>query len=1178
MKNRDCLSFALCPITVSTTDYCSVLFAKLLMLSFEPGNDSSSVNHDLRTGISGEALGSPSREYQYCTIINQHVQATVFLEHQHHLHDNLVEERGTKSHVSRLDVVCSKDHMTVHMFFDTPFYGVVFSHSSPHHQRCVHVGPRAGVTDFSFDIRYDSCGTVEDLSGQFHENTIVIQYGEDILEAWDEAKRLRCEWLESFDKQSSKPTLAISDIEIVELNFQGDDIDCWMEVQEGKGPWARQVGGLVPIGSPLTLVIAINDNSREFDMRVKQCTASDGTGSEIQLTDQSGCILRPSLLTPFAKIRDFGGKATSSPILTSTHSNFQTISMQNLHTLESKKHQKLVELTKSNPSTIHQVAASTTARKVAAPPPAHKITPPSSAHQVAPPSLAQHVAPPSLAHKVAPPSLALKAAPSSPKDPQKPQRPQYLTQIPAHILQKSKSELGTLKKETNLSKEFKSEIQSSATNVHIIPEETKTHVHHGHHVHSEVEPVPIGHYHKIIGHDAHWNSEEVKIQDEQYFRHHIPPVKGPSLGEPKPEPAAWSADEVRSLTKEEVIHHHSGSKLLDNHQHISLQNEHIRIPLSEHKVIHPYPGSKLLDNHQHVSLENEHIRIPLSEQEVIHPHPGSKLIDNHQHISIKNEHISNPLSEQEVIHPHPGSKLIDNHHISIKNEHIRIPLFEQKAIHPYPGSKLVDNHHYIPIREDHLKPPQVPQPEPAAWSADDVRVLKKEEVFHPHISDHHVVHFKKELDRLAVSKEIFDDHKHHSLSQEPKPEPAPWTFDEVGPMHNPGLFNKHIEQEKLQEPKPEPAPWTLDEVKPLTKEDLKVHSLNYKLKSHSHHSEALPVYKESVHPPSPVPVYIPKYTPAPSNMSMTGPMMMKMMMTMPTLLPFTYQTARWPQKSSARHLRTDKRNYPYPIPQFTHQQQMMMSVIADRRMDGDDGDLQYELHPRSHHNLSDSSTTEKDESLYQSHQTDITKPILIGETATSKDTVQQPPSESQETNTFGDSMDKSSHISSDSSEDQKSDSSGATRPPITGFVPPSLDIDLQNNPKATDRTAHNPRALNRRRRSSEPVFGVKQKFQAIALSDLAFEFNMTRDRTAIFKGRREEIIYGICMSPASMSAGIGFILILILCSLIASLALYEHSWRLKNKTSHLSLLTKTFNGRLESLYRVSRSHPNSSVQ
>ncbi|PRD36006.1 UNVERIFIED_CONTAM: hypothetical protein NCL1_09927 [Trichonephila clavipes] len=138
----------------------------------------------------------------------------------HHLHDNLVEERAPKPHINRLDVVCSKDHMTVHMFFEDPFYGVVFSHSSPNHERCVHVGPRAGVKDITFHIRYDGCGTIEDLTGQFHENTIVIQYGEDVLEAWDEAKRLRCEWLESFDKKSSKPVVAISDIETVELNFQ----------------------------------------------------------------------------------------------------------------------------------------------------------------------------------------------------------------------------------------------------------------------------------------------------------------------------------------------------------------------------------------------------------------------------------------------------------------------------------------------------------------------------------------------------------------------------------------------------------------------------------------------------------------------------------------------------------------------------------------------------------------------------------------------------------------------------------------------------------------------------------------------------------------------------------------------------------------------------------------------
>ena len=32
------------------------------------------------------------------------------------------------------------------------------------------------------------------------------------------------------------------------MNFQGDEIDCWMSIQEGKGPWAREVSRIVPVG------------------------------------------------------------------------------------------------------------------------------------------------------------------------------------------------------------------------------------------------------------------------------------------------------------------------------------------------------------------------------------------------------------------------------------------------------------------------------------------------------------------------------------------------------------------------------------------------------------------------------------------------------------------------------------------------------------------------------------------------------------------------------------------------------------------------------------------------------------------------------------------------------------------------------------------------------------------
>ncbi|KAG8190795.1 hypothetical protein JTE90_005831 [Oedothorax gibbosus] len=1019
----------------------------------------------------------------------------------HHAYNNFIDEGGTpKSHINRLDVVCSKDHMTVNMQFNTPFYGMVFSHASPQHERCVHVGPRAGVRDISFHISYDGCGTKEDLTGQFHENTIVIQYGEDILEAWDEAKKLRCEWLESFEKKSSKPVLAISDIDTVELNFQGDDIDCWMEVQEGKGPWSRQVGGIVPIGSPLTLVIAINDNTGEFDMRVKKCSASDGSGHEVQLTDNDGCVLRQSLLTPFAKIRDFGGKATLvaySHIFAfkfpntldvfvhcmvevcrhgcldpcggqiPTHPNHRS----HLISLESKKQQKLVEFANS--------------KEFIQPPVRSQVKP----------ILKPPVQPPFNTVLQSPVNLQLKTAVQDiPKNnPLKiddngvlrRQKPNYLTQIPAHILQKIKSEKSqnnevpkpkgqllyeSLVRNISTASAFfdkhltktehgfgpsilhnspfnaannvksKTEILSSATNIHSGPNgntNSENLLNTGPRVVSDVKSIPIGHYHRIIGHDAHWNSEEVKVQDEQYLKHHIPPLTGISYQSPQLEPATWSGDQV---TKQEVFQPH-------------VEVETVRVQ---------YPG--------------------------------------------------------------PGN---------------------------IPGTYTV---------KEVLRQNLVPQPEPAAWTADDVKPLSKQEVLHPHLSKH------------QINPPIQNFPKIHP--QEPKPEPAPWTFDDVNPLHRPNvqhqpyLKNPHVEEE----PKPEPGSWTLQDVKPLTKEDFKVHSLNYKQKSHPHVADHhLPVYKENVVPftIAPEPVYIPQPTLNPKNMS--GMMMMNMMMMMPTLLPYTYQTARWPPKSTARLVRPDKQNFPYPVPQFPHRH-VNLGVVADRRMDSEESDLQYELDAKSHI----SSDSKEHINVDPSKNDTVSIPLRQSEQEVKSHVISAKVKPVDSEQNEG-ALEKQSH---DSHRSQvKETTASGVRPPVVGFVAPSLDVDEFNfRPEDKDRSAHSPRALNhRRKRSSEPVFGVKQRFQAIALSDLAFEMNMTNDGMAIFKGRPEEIIYGICMSPASMSFGIGFILILTLCSLMASLVLYEHSYRLRNKKSHLSVLSRTFNGRLESLYRVSRRHPNSSV-
>ena len=42
--------------------------------------------------------------------------------------------------------------------------------------------------------------------------------------------------------------LKVADLDIIEMNFQGDEIDCWMSIQEGKGPWSNEINRIVTVG------------------------------------------------------------------------------------------------------------------------------------------------------------------------------------------------------------------------------------------------------------------------------------------------------------------------------------------------------------------------------------------------------------------------------------------------------------------------------------------------------------------------------------------------------------------------------------------------------------------------------------------------------------------------------------------------------------------------------------------------------------------------------------------------------------------------------------------------------------------------------------------------------------------------------------------------------------------
>jgi len=214
------------------------------------------------------------------------------------------------ANIASLEVMCGKTHMEVQINFDRSFNGIIFSKGAVDQYNCIYVKPQTGSSAYSFNILYNQCGTKPDMNGKFYENNIVIQYDKDLIEVWDEAKRLRCEWYNDYEKGITKAPIRVSDLEVVELNFRGDNVDSWMEIQYGKGPWASVVSGIVPLGTTLTMVVGINDKQGEFDMRVKSCLAEAENSKPIQLTDEHGCVLRPKMISKLMKIAGADSRAS----------------------------------------------------------------------------------------------------------------------------------------------------------------------------------------------------------------------------------------------------------------------------------------------------------------------------------------------------------------------------------------------------------------------------------------------------------------------------------------------------------------------------------------------------------------------------------------------------------------------------------------------------------------------------------------------------------------------------------------------------------------------------------------------------------------------------------------------------------------------------------------------------
>jgi hypothetical protein len=79
-----------------------------------------------------------------------------------------------------------------------------------------------------------------------------------------------------------------------------------MDIQYGHGPNAAPVQGFVRIGDDLTLSVSlVGSDANNFDLHVKDCIAHDGDiRNSVQLTDESGCVLKKKLLGQWQKRRN----------------------------------------------------------------------------------------------------------------------------------------------------------------------------------------------------------------------------------------------------------------------------------------------------------------------------------------------------------------------------------------------------------------------------------------------------------------------------------------------------------------------------------------------------------------------------------------------------------------------------------------------------------------------------------------------------------------------------------------------------------------------------------------------------------------------------------------------------------------------------------------------------------
>ncbi len=184
-----------------------------------------------------------------------------------------------------------------------------------------YIQPNSGSNTYTFTISMVDCGTsTYDEAGTLgFENTIIIQMEEIVQEVWDTARRISCDWKSTFEKEVVFNPIQVGMLNVEEVRFSGDNVECWMDIKRGNTPFGNTVDGILEIGEDLTVVVYAADGGSNFDILVKNCYAYDSTDytnpetTKLPLIDAKGCLLKEKLMGYFR--RTFDTRETGASII-----------------------------------------------------------------------------------------------------------------------------------------------------------------------------------------------------------------------------------------------------------------------------------------------------------------------------------------------------------------------------------------------------------------------------------------------------------------------------------------------------------------------------------------------------------------------------------------------------------------------------------------------------------------------------------------------------------------------------------------------------------------------------------------------------------------------------------------------------------------------------------------------